>query len=126
MSYADQTSTLLVVDDSEATREVLQRNLAAAGYKVLTAPGVAEAFKVFDGTHVDLVVTDLKMPGVSGMDLVRHVRESLRGTEVMMITGYATVEGAAQAVRTGAEEYLAKPFTDEELLAAVSRALSKL
>ena len=60
------------------------------------------------------------------MTLVRHVRESLRGTEVMMITGYATVEGAAQAVRTGAEEYLAKPFTDEELLTAVSRALSKL
>jgi len=54
------------------------------------------------------------------LTLVRHVRESLRGTEVMMITGYATVEGAAQAVRTGAEEYLAKPFTDEELLTAVS------
>ena len=126
MSYADQTSTLLVVDDSEATREVLQRNLAAAGYKVLTAPGVAEALKVLDRTRVDLVVTDLKMPGVSGMDLVRHVRENLRDTEVMMITGYATVEGAVQAVKTGAEEYLAKPFTDEELLAAVNRALSKL
>ncbi len=105
---------------------MFQRNLAAAGYRVLTAPGVAEALKVLDGTHVDFVVTDLKMPGVSGMDLVRHVRESLRGTEVMMITGYATVEGAAQAVKTGAEEYLAKPFTDEELLTAVSRALSKL
>jgi two-component system response regulator HydG len=126
MSRADSARTLLVVDDSEATREVLQRNLAAAGYKVLTAPGVAEALKVLDGTAVDLVVTDLKMPGVSGMDLVRHVRENLRDTEVMMITGYATVEGAVQAVKTGAEEYLAKPFTDEELLAAVSRALSKL
>jgi two-component system response regulator HydG len=126
MSYADPASTLLVVDDSEATREVLQRNLAAAGYRVLTAPGVAEALKVLDGTQVDLVVTDLKMPGVSGMDLVRHVRENLRDTEVMMITGYATVEGAVQAVKIGAEEYLAKPFTDEELLAAVNRALSKL
>jgi len=126
MSCADPASTLLVVDDSEATREVLQRNLAAAGYKVLTAPGVAEALDVLDGTPVDLVVTDLKMPGVSGLDLVRHVRENLRDTEVMMITGYATVEGAVQAVKTGAEEYLAKPFTDEELLAAVGRALSKL
>jgi DNA-binding NtrC family response regulator len=126
MSCADLTRTLLVVDDSEPTREVLQRNLAAAGFKVLTAPGVAESLKILDGTRVDLVVTDLKMPGVSGMDLVRHVRENLRDTEVMMITGYATVEGAVQAVKTGAEEYLAKPFTDEELLAAVNRALSKL
>ncbi|MBN2464253.1 sigma-54-dependent Fis family transcriptional regulator, partial [candidate division WOR-3 bacterium] len=126
MNSTESAKTLLVVDDSEATREVLQRNLAVAGYKVLTAPGVAEALKVLDGTRVDLVVTDLKMPGVSGMDLVRHVRENLRDTEVMMITGYATVEGAVQAVKTGAEEYLAKPFTDEELLAAVGRALSKL
>jgi len=126
MSNTESAKTLLVVDDSEPTREVLQRNLTAAGYKVLTAPGVAEALKVLDGTPVDLVVTDLKMPSVSGMDLVRHVRENLRDTEVMMITGYATVEGAVQAVKTGAEEYLAKPFTDEELLAAVGRALSKL
>jgi len=126
MNKTESAKTLLVVDDSEATREVLQRNLTAAGYKVLTAPSVAEALKVLDGTSVDLVVTDLKMPGVNGMDLVRHVRENLRDTEVMMITGYATVEGAVQAVKTGAEEYLAKPFTDEELMAAVGRALSKL
>ena len=126
MNSTETAETLLVVDDSEATREVLQRNLTAAGYKVLTTPGVAEALKVLDGTRVDLVVTDLKMPGVSGMDLVRHIRENLRDTEVMMITGYATVEGAVEAVKTGAEEYLAKPFTDDELLAAVGRALSKL
>jgi len=126
MSRDDDAKTLLVVDDSEATREVLQRNLVGAGYKVLTASGVTEALRILDGTKVDLVVTDLKMPGISGMDLVRHVRENLRDTEVMMITGFATVEGAVEAVKTGAEEYLAKPFTDEELLAAVVRALDKL
>jgi DNA-binding NtrC family response regulator len=115
-----------VVDDSPATLEVLQRNLTAAGFRVFTAPGVAEALKLLDQTSVDLVITDLKMPGVSGMDLVRHVRENLHNTEVMMITGYATVEGAVQAVKIGAEEFLAKPFTDEELLAAVKRALGKL
>ncbi|MFH1175955.1 MAG: sigma-54 dependent transcriptional regulator, partial [Acidobacteriota bacterium] len=77
-------------------------------------------------TAVDLVITDLKMPGGSGLELVRHVRENLRDTEVMMITGFASVEGAVEAVKTGAEEYLAKPFTDEELHAAVARALEKL
>jgi two-component system, NtrC family, response regulator HydG len=118
--------TILVVDDSPATVEVLQRNLAGAGFRVFTASGVAEALKLLDQTAVDLVITDLKMPGVSGMDLVRHVRENLHNTEVMMITGYATVEGAVQAVKVGAEEFLAKPFTDEELLAAVKRALGKL
>jgi two-component system response regulator HydG len=116
----------MVVDDSPATLEVLQRNLTAAGFRVFTAASVSEALQLLDRTAVDLVITDLKMPGVSGMDLVRHVRENLHNTEVMMITGYATVEGAVQAVKTGAEEFLAKPFTDEELLAAVKRALDKL
>jgi two-component system response regulator HydG len=118
--------TIMVVDDSPATLEVLQRNLTAAGFRVFTAASVSEALQLLDRTAVDLVITDLKMPGVSGMDLVRHVRENLHNTEVMMITGYATVEGAVQAVKTGAEEFLAKPFTDEELLAAVKRALDKL
>jgi two-component system, NtrC family, response regulator HydG len=118
--------TILVVDDSPATLEVLQRNLTADGFRVFTAPGVAEALRLLDHTAVDLVITDFKMPGVSGMDLVRHVRENLHNTEVMMITGYATVEGAVQAVKIGAEEFLAKPFTDEELLDAVNRALGKL
>ncbi len=122
----DGQTRILVVDDSPTMLELLERNLTAHGYAVLTAPGVAEALKVLADTHIDLVITDLKMPGVNGLDLVRHVRENLRDTEVMMITGYATVEGAVQAVKSGAEEYLAKPFTEEELLAAVQRALKKL
>jgi len=65
------------------------------------------------------------MPRVSGLDLVRHVRENLKDTEVIVITGFRSVEGAVKAVKTGAEEYLAKPFTDEELFSAVKRALEK-
>jgi len=117
---------ILVVDDSEATLEVLQRNLTAAGYQVFTAPGVAEAIEILDGTALDLVITDLKMPRVSGLDLVRHTRENFKDTEVMVITGYPSIEGAVHAVKTGAEEFLAKPFTDEELLSAVWRVLDKL
>jgi DNA-binding NtrC family response regulator len=114
------------VDDVPNTVEVLQRNLTAKGYTVFTAPGVAEAIRIAQNTPIDLVITDLKMPKVGGIDLVRHVRENLKDTEVIMITGYPSIEGAVQAVKMGAEEYLPKPFTDEELLAAVGRALDKL
>jgi DNA-binding NtrC family response regulator len=117
---------ILIVDDSGTTLEVLQRNLTAAGYRVFTAPGVAEAVKILEGAALDLVITDLKMPKVSGLDLVRHVRENFKDTEVMMITGYPSIEGAVNAMKTGAEEFLAKPFTDEELFSAVQRALDKL
>ncbi len=117
---------ILVVDDSPETIEIVGRNLASRGYRVITAPGVAEALAAIEANPVDLVITDLRMPRVGGLDLVRHVRENCRDTEVMMITGFATVEGAVEAVKTGAEEYLAKPFTDEELSAAVERALRKL
>jgi DNA-binding NtrC family response regulator len=116
---------ILVVDDAPDTLEVLRRNLTSEGYQVLTASNVPEAIQLLEGVTVDLVITDLKMPGVSGLDLVRHVRENLRTTEVMMITGYPTIDGAVKAVKTGAEEYLTKPFTEEELLTAVRRALEK-
>jgi len=118
--------SILVVDDSPDTLEILGRNLKSKGYCVFTAPGVPEAIRILDQTPVDLVITDLKMPEISGLDLIRHVRENLPDSEVMMITGYATIEGAVEAVKTGAEEYLAKPFTDEELFSAVRRSLYKL
>lgn len=117
---------ILVVDDSTQTLEVLQRNLTSQGYQVFTAKSVDEAIRILETTTVDLVITDLKMPKVSGDDLIRHVRENYKDTEVMMITGYPTIEGAVKAIKTGAEEYLTKPFTDEELFSAVRRTLDKL
>jgi DNA-binding NtrC family response regulator len=126
MKGSDKKERILIVDDAPDTLEVLQRNLSSQGYQVFTAPGVAEAIQILDQTAVDLVVTDLKMPKASGLDLVRHVRENLKDTEVMLITGYASIEGAVQAVKSGAEEYLSKPFTDDELLSAVQRVLEKL
>jgi len=126
MSISREKKVILVVDDAPVTLEVLDRCLTAAGYRVLVSSGVAQALDILDSTQVDLVITDMRMPGVDGIDLVRHVRQNLRDTEVMMITGYPSIEGAVQAVKTGAEEYLAKPFTEEELVAAVSRVLDKL
>jgi len=126
MNSADRKETILVVDDTPSTLEVLQRSLTAEGYTTYTAPNGVDALNLLDGTFVDLVITDLKMPKISGIDLIRHVRENYKNTAVMMITGYATVESAVEAVKGGAEEYVPKPFTDGELLAAVRRVLDKL
>jgi len=126
MEDSTRKECILAVDDAPTTLEVLERNLTTQGYRVFTAQSVPEAITLLKTTPVDLVITDLKMPGVSGLDLIRHVRENFKETEVIMITGYPTVEGAVKAVKTGAEEYLTKPFTDEELLSAVRRATDKL
>jgi two-component system, NtrC family, response regulator HydG len=116
---------ILVVDDAPATLEIVRRNLVDRAYDVHTAPGVLEATRLLEQLPMDLVITDLKMPGASGIELTRYVRENCRSTEVMIITGYPSLEGAVQAVKLGAEEYLAKPFTDEELAAAVRRTLDR-
>lgn len=125
MPMSSKKEQILVVDDCVNTLEVLQRNLRSAGYCVFTASGVAEAMEILTGAELDLVITDLKMPKISGLDLVRHIRENCKNTEVMMITGYPSIEGAVEAIKTGAEEFLSKPFTDTELLAAVQRVLNK-
>lgn len=116
---------ILAVDDSLSTLEVLQRNLVAAGYDALTCSSVQEAVALLEQTAFDLVITDLKMPSISGLDLVKHIRHNYRNTAVIMITGYPSLDGAVQAVKAGAEHYLAKPFTDEELLTAVRSVLEK-
>ena len=124
MKYHDGTR-ILVVDDSALTLEVIQRNLSAAGYDVYTASSVHQAIDFLEHDSVDLVITDIKMPKVSGLELLKHVKENLKGTEIMIITGYPSIKGAVEAVKDGAEDYLVKPFTDEELLAAVARMLEK-
>jgi len=131
MQVVEMTGTtgkgrILVVDDAASTLELLRRNLTSKGYGVLTAGSVGEAIDTLEAAGVDLVITDFKMPGVSGLELIRHVRENCRDTEVIMITGYATVLGAVEAMKLGADEYLSKPFTDQELIFAVQRALDKL
>lgn len=117
---------ILIVDDSPNTLDILEQNLVSRGHEVAVAPGASEALEFLAKENFDLVLTDMKMPGMNGMDLTRVVRERYPDMEVMMITGYATVESAVEALKMGAEEYLAKPFTDEELFAAVDRVLIKL
>ena len=126
MAAPPRKERILVVDDSATTLEVLERSLTAEGYQVFTSEDACRAIGFLKATAVDLVITDLKMPTLSGLDLVRHVTENLRNTEVMMVTGYASIPGAVEAVRMGAHEYLPKPFTNEELVTAVRGALERL
>lgn len=123
---ADDKEQILIVDDAQDTVEVLQRNLQSEGYRVFTAPDVPTAIGILEQTPFDLVITDYKMPKLGGLELIRHVRENFKDTEVMMITGYPSIGGAVGAVKAGAAEYLPKPFTDEELLSAVRGVLGKL
>jgi len=126
MATSTKKDSILVVDDAPDTIELLQRNLESRGYQVFTAPNAMEAIKILETTAVDLVITDLKMPGASGIELIRHIRENFRDIEVMMITGYPTIESAVKAVKSGAEEYLTKPFTDTELFSAVEQVFEKI
>jgi len=126
MTNRREKETILIVDDAPETLELLDRNLASEGYKVLSASNVMDAINLLKSTEIDLVISDIKMPKVSGFDLIRFIRENLKNTEVMAMTGYASVEGAVKAVKAGAEEYLSKPFTDEELFSSVRKAIEKL
>ena len=116
---------ILVVDDSPPTVEVIVRNLMDRVYRVWSASSVTEAIRMLESATIDLVITDMKMPGIGGLELVRHVRENFQDTLVVMITGYPSIDSAVEAVKSGADEYLAKPFTDEELLSAVEKVLTR-
>ena len=90
---------ILVVDDTPSTLEVIRRNLLNRGFQVLTAMDVPAALDILAKMPIDLVITDFRMPGQSGLDLVRHVRENHARVEVLMITGYPSVQGAVEALR---------------------------
>jgi len=119
-------SSILIVDDSADTREMIRRHLQPYYTKVLTAASVDEAVEILQSMNFELVITDLKMPGASGLELVQYVRENYYNTGLMMVTGYATIEGAVEAMKQGVGEYLPKPFTGEELLTLVEKEIKKV
>jgi len=125
MLEKEKKERILVVDDELAVLKILQKILTKEGFTVFSATGVSEALKILETADINLVITDYKMPRISGLDLVRHIRENCRNTDVLMITGHPTIEGAIKAVKTGADEYLSKPFTAQELMVAVNNTLDK-
>ena len=117
---------ILVVDDTPDTLELIRRILAAQGYSIVTAGGVEQAVAITESRPVDLVITDVRMPGRDGFDLLRHVKENYKNTGVLLVTGFPALDDAIKGIKRGAEEYLVKPFTDAELLDAVAQSLNKL
>ena len=121
---ASKAASILAVDDSPDALELFKRHLEPAGYTVITATSAEEASRILKDAFFELVITDMKMPRVSGLDLIRHIRSNYKELGILMVTGYPSIGNAVEAVRLGAENYLAKPFTKMELLAAVQTALS--
>ena len=114
---------ILVVDDEPSMREFLQILLSKQGHEVATAGDVAGARERLRAGDFDLVVSDLRLGRDTGLDLLRHVKESTPQTEVVMVTAFATTENAVQAMKLGAYDYVLKPFKVEELKLVVEKAL---
>ena len=101
---------ILVLDDEPIVGNRLRPALAKSGYEVTAVTTGAEALRLIDESHFDIVVTDIRMEGIDGLDVLRHVRARSPRTLVIMITGFATVEVAREALTMGAFDFIAKPF----------------
>jgi two-component system NtrC family response regulator len=117
---------ILVVDDDESLRWVTQAQLAQSGYDVAAAADAAGALEQVRNSPPDLVITDLKMPGMSGLDLLKAVRAEFPEIIVIMVTAFGTVETAVEAMKAGAYDYVTKPVNVDELRLIVNRGLEHL
>ena len=117
---------LLVVDDERAVREGCRDAAQSAGFNTFAADSAEHAYKVLDNQAVDIVLLDLKLPGASGLEALRTVKRRRPNSVVVIITGYATVSSAVQAMKMGAFDYISKPFTLYELRIMLERSIDEL
>ncbi len=115
--------TILVVDDEINYLTVMEALLGEAGYEVLTAPSALEALKIAGASDLDLVLTDMKMPKMSGIELLDEFNRLYPDLPVIIMTAYGTVEKAVTAMKKGAFDYILKPFKNEEILITIAKAL---
>lgn len=116
---------ILVVDDEKGQREILKTILANQGYEVSTSPNGMEALKSFKETPFDVVLTDLKMPGWDGLELLRNILKEKTPVSVLIMTAHGTINSAVEAMKLGAFDYLVKPFEMDELLVVAKKAIEK-
>ena len=115
--------TILLVDDDASLRRVLAHHLTEAGYRVLTAVDGKAGLDLFTEEQVEMVITDIRMPEMSGLDLLRRIRVMNPETVVLVITAHGSIETAVEAMKLGAHDYITKPFNREELLLTVAKSL---
>lgn len=118
-------STILIVDDKSSMRKVLRRVLEEDQHSLLEAENGEEALETIKRQHVDMLITDLKMPRMDGMQLIRLIREIDQEILILVMTAYGTVETAVEAMKLGAYDYLTKPFSTEQVRLIVRKALDR-
>ncbi|MDA8098171.1 MAG: sigma-54 dependent transcriptional regulator [Nitrospiraceae bacterium] len=116
-------ASVLLVDDDQSLRRVIEFSLVEGGFSVTAVASGEEGLEQFSKARFDAVITDITMPGMSGIDLLRAVHTSEPGTPVIIITAYGTVESAVEAMKLGAFDYITKPFNRDELRIVLERAL---
>lgn len=119
-----QKENILIVDDDINILELLQRHLHSLNYHTYKAVSVKEAVAILRDTEIDLLITDLKMPEVDGFQLIQFASEHYPNMPKLVVTGYPSVQDALSAIKSGAVDYLVKPFTKEELKQGVLKSLS--
>ena len=118
-----ESRTVLVVDDDQNFRRVMEYQLHEDGYRVLTAPNVASALQRFQADVIDVVMTDVKMPGGDGMELLARLKAIQPDLPILMLTAHGTIGAAVEAMKLGAADYLTKPFTRDQLRIALGKTL---
>lgn len=123
MMTAKKLPTLLLVDDDDAFRQVLSSALSKRGYAVVTAASVDHALPLVQQKPPEYAVIDLKMPGSSGLVLVNHLHELDQNIRIVVLTGFASIATAVEAIKLGATHYLAKPAEVDEIVAALHKTM---
>ena len=119
-----QPKTVLIVDDERSIRYVLSKQLEELGYQCMAVSSGQEAVAHLAQQRVDLVLLDVRMPGMSGLDVLRYLRAEHPLARVVMLTALADTDLAAQALRLGASDYVTKPYSLEDLSARLQKALA--
>ncbi|MBD3306757.1 response regulator [candidate division KSB3 bacterium] len=121
----EEKHVILVVDDEESSRESVERMLREEHYTVLCAENGEQALQLLhQHPHVDLILTDMRMPGMSGLDLLKKVRTIHENIRVIIVTGFGEIESYIEAMSSGAVEYVSKPFKMNELKLIVKKVLN--
>jgi DNA-binding NtrC family response regulator len=124
-SHNTKKKKLLVVDDETSVRELLAEGLDMFGYEPVVAADAAAAFEIVEQGDVDLVLTDIEMPGEDGMALLGRINRHDADLDVIMVTGVVDTQTAIKAIRQGARDYLTKPFNLDEVQIVIERTLEK-